>query len=653
MADTVQYQLERMLPELEDLESRKLFSRSEIKEIVRKRRDFEYMLKRPSTLKRDYLRYVQYETELENVRRARKKVISHNLLSKGEKWRGSLCDRASAMRIMFIYERAVTRFKGDLDLWFRFLEYCRAQGSRRFQKAATKALRLHPTVPGLWIYAAAWEFEHNLNVTAARVLMQRGLRMCPKSENLWVEYFRMELTAAQKLKARQIVLGIGHKPRPEALLENGNATEHSGMVEVELDGNESRDLEIVARKEDAGINLMVEQEASFKIARAIYRSAIAALPNSPGLRQQFLEVIEAIDLEQAGALEIEIHSGLRDNFPGDEKSWDWQARRCLLKVHKQGVDNIKSAHEKAIQVYEEAIQSVPSARMYELYAHFLAEWLETDHMEGVSKLGVSETEQENKEEEASEALLDLYSRAESAGVASDVLAQGHVNLLIRLGKEEEARELARKNCMEGASLCGSANAWALYMLLERSFLTVDSDGMIQMAKLFRQALKIPIADAKPLWQMAFEVLGGQESHFDSLLQMLETALGGGGGNHAGAEVACTFVKWVLHAKGIEQARQVYTRFVALPGPSMELFRQCISIEAQLHAIGNTEALKYMRKLFNSAVEIYGQTDEELWLEYCFQERKAGNIEAATAVYWKAQKTLRDPSSFYERYQALS
>jgi hypothetical protein len=139
--------------------------------------------------------------------------------------------------------------------------------------------------------------------------------------------------------------------------------------------------------------------------------------------------------------------------------------------------------------------------MYELYAHFLAEWLETDHMEGVSTLGVSETEQENKEEEASEALLDLYSRAESAGVASDVLAQGHVNLLIRLGKEEEARELARKNCMEGASLCGSANAWALYMLLERSFLTVDSDGMIQMAKLFRQALKIPIADAKPLWQM--------------------------------------------------------------------------------------------------------------------------------------------------------
>ena len=45
----------------------------------------------------------------------------------------------------------------------------------------TKALQLHPTAAGLWSYAAAWEFEHNANATAARALMQRGLRMCPRS----------------------------------------------------------------------------------------------------------------------------------------------------------------------------------------------------------------------------------------------------------------------------------------------------------------------------------------------------------------------------------------------------------------------------------------------------------------------------------------
>ena len=45
----------------------------------------------------------------------------------------------------------------------------------------TKALQLHPTAAGLWSYAAAWEFEHNANAAAARALMQRGLRMCPRS----------------------------------------------------------------------------------------------------------------------------------------------------------------------------------------------------------------------------------------------------------------------------------------------------------------------------------------------------------------------------------------------------------------------------------------------------------------------------------------
>jgi hypothetical protein len=81
MADTVHYHLERMLPELEDLENRELFTREEIKEIVRKRRDFEYLLKRHSTLKVDYLRYVEYETQLEEFRRSRKEVSTPPLKS--------------------------------------------------------------------------------------------------------------------------------------------------------------------------------------------------------------------------------------------------------------------------------------------------------------------------------------------------------------------------------------------------------------------------------------------------------------------------------------------------------------------------------------------------------------------------------------------
>ena len=44
------------VPELEDLEARGYFSRSEIKRIVQRRQDFEYALKRRAALKEDYLR---------------------------------------------------------------------------------------------------------------------------------------------------------------------------------------------------------------------------------------------------------------------------------------------------------------------------------------------------------------------------------------------------------------------------------------------------------------------------------------------------------------------------------------------------------------------------------------------------------------------
>ncbi len=83
----------------------------------------------------------------------------------------------------------------------------------------TKALQLHPAASGLWSYAAAWEFEHNSNAAAARTLMQRGLRMCKGSQQLWLEYFRMELMFAHKLRTRRRILGLNAAP-------GGTSTQH-------------------------------------------------------------------------------------------------------------------------------------------------------------------------------------------------------------------------------------------------------------------------------------------------------------------------------------------------------------------------------------------------------------------------------------------
>lgn len=107
-------------------------------------------------------------------------------------------------RVHFIFERAVRKFKRDLSIWTRWLEFCRAtRSNRRLSRVAARALQLHPNAPGLWTYAAAWEFEENGNPGAARALMQQGLRMCKDSRQMWLHYLDMVRAARGAVVGRR------------------------------------------------------------------------------------------------------------------------------------------------------------------------------------------------------------------------------------------------------------------------------------------------------------------------------------------------------------------------------------------------------------------------------------------------------------------
>lgn len=148
MADVVQYRLERMTNELDDLEQRGIFTRREISEIVKQRTKFEYRLKRPSPLKQDYLAYIDYETQLDSLRRLRKKSVMRDLQKQGlkttKKMKKSVSDFAGITRIVDIYRLAVMRFKGDIELWFRYLEFCRQRRNGRMKKVILTPLEWLP-----------------------------------------------------------------------------------------------------------------------------------------------------------------------------------------------------------------------------------------------------------------------------------------------------------------------------------------------------------------------------------------------------------------------------------------------------------------------------------------------------------------------------
>ena len=89
-----------------------------------------------------------------------------------------------------------------------------------------RALAWHPTNADVWIRAARWEFDGTHNVDAARMLLQRALRLNATSQGLrstwggafdrerlisseiWLFFFEMEVQKAMRLRQRKrLVLG--------------------------------------------------------------------------------------------------------------------------------------------------------------------------------------------------------------------------------------------------------------------------------------------------------------------------------------------------------------------------------------------------------------------------------------------------------------
>lgn len=74
--ERVQWNQEQMLSELKDLQQKRIFSSAEVREILKKRSGFETALIRRTPRKRDFLAYIEYEMNLERLRRMRVKKLS-------------------------------------------------------------------------------------------------------------------------------------------------------------------------------------------------------------------------------------------------------------------------------------------------------------------------------------------------------------------------------------------------------------------------------------------------------------------------------------------------------------------------------------------------------------------------------------------------
>mmetsp|Transcript_22822 Transcript_22822/g.58091 ORF Transcript_22822/g.58091 Transcript_22822/m.58091 type:complete len:681 (-) Transcript_22822:163-2205(-) len=673
MGDTVRYLMEEMIPELEELEKKGYFSRSEIKQIVLKRQDFEYHLKRRAAMKKDFLRYIDYESKLEELRRHRKKAL-------GIKGKKGPAEVGIIRRIHFIFDRATRKFKADLSLWVDWLKYCKqSKSSKQFSKVVTKALHRHSHVAALWIEAAAWEFEHNGHVAAARALMQQGLRHCRTDEGLWGEYLRMELLYVARLRARRDVLGLPNPQTPEDIAQLLQA--HKTPGKRKRGAAEAADGGADPEAAEAAVRAVL----TGAVARVVIKGAAQALPASVALRRRFLAVLAQFDFPGIAELRDAVYDNLAADFAADESAWDLCARRHWLQGGLQelpadssqeepaagregvlvaaepstsGATFDEAAHRQCCDVYQAALQAAPTTRMYALYAAYMgkrtalllaAAAAGSDHaVEAAATVGAE--------------LLALHHQAFESGHSSQELCGQWVRWALRLSQPKVALRAARRACERWPA---SAAAWSSRLQLELQLHSRRQRSADELFSTLQAGLTaVSACEGAELWSLALQAVQPGDKDWGRLLDTLYLSLAPGPrGPVSGGMGAVTagLVARVHEVQGADAARALYSRLLSVPPAGCDLFKAAIKVEQQeqLAAAGSSgrgtagagarrEGEARMRKLYEAAVDAYGSEDVELWLQYASFEQSA--LKGVGDIYWRATKALSDPDAFIELYR---
>lgn len=206
MSSRTRYYLEQCIPEVDDLVQKNLFTKNEVNKIMRKRTDFEHRLSSRGSSISDYIRYIEYEKNVNALRLKRVKRILQSNKS------NSISDYTIQQRILYIFQRGCNKFPKELKFWSLYLNHLKSKGTnasyKKIQNIYNQLLKLHPTNVDVWISCAKYEYEVHANFKSCRNVFQNGLRFNPDVPKLWYEYIKFELNFVTKLLNRRKVMNL-------------------------------------------------------------------------------------------------------------------------------------------------------------------------------------------------------------------------------------------------------------------------------------------------------------------------------------------------------------------------------------------------------------------------------------------------------------
>uniref|UniRef100_A0A3B5KEI7 UTP6 small subunit processome component n=1 Tax=Takifugu rubripes TaxID=31033 RepID=A0A3B5KEI7_TAKRU len=425
MAEIVQRRIEERIPELEQLERVGLFTRKEVKCIIKRVTALEYKLHRLILNKEDFTAYVQYEINILELIKKRRAHIHYQ-------FKREEIEHPIIHRINSVFRRATNKWKDDVQLWLSHVAFCKKWATKsQISKVFSSMLAIHPDKPALWILAAKSEMEDRNSSESARHLFLRALRFHPNNQKVYQEYFRMELLHCEKLRKQKMEL------------------------------------------EKAEMDLFSPEILSAKLAAVVYKDAAEKIKEAKFVIS-LLYIAAIFDFTQD--LQELILQDLQGNYTEDSFTWDFMAKRELdapgageeLQTVKGRASDINRREERCCQVYEEGLKTINTEPMWTCYLAFCLERLKR-------KTNVQELKEKRQAR-----LLGVFRRAHDCSLLKEEYYKIWVRLrLTSSGDHEGAASMARAATERYSQ---SLAAWSLCLQMSMQLESVD------MSKLFQDAL---------------------------------------------------------------------------------------------------------------------------------------------------------------------
>uniref|UniRef100_A0A146P7G1 UTP6 small subunit processome component n=1 Tax=Fundulus heteroclitus TaxID=8078 RepID=A0A146P7G1_FUNHE len=590
MAEVVQQRIEDRIPELEQLERVGLFTKQEVKSIIKKATALEYKLHRLIVNKEDFIAFIQYEVNVLELIKKRRAHIHYQ-------FKREEIEFPIIQRINGIFRRATKKWKDDVQLWLSRVAFCKKWATKgQISKVFSTMLAIHPDKPALWIMAAKSELEDRNSSESARHLFLRALRFHPDNRKVYQEYFRMELLHSEKLR----------KQKEELEIADMDLGEYEFSAEI-LGG---------------------------KLAEVVYRNATEKIKEAEFVIS-LLKIAAVFDFTKE--LQDSILQDLQANFREDSLTWDFMAKRELeapgagqeLHTAKGRASDVSRREERCCQIYEEGLRSLNTEPMWTCYVAFCLERLKR-------KTNVSELKEKRQER-----LLGVLQRAHDSSLLKENYYKNWLEILLSSGDSEAAATVAAAATQRYSQ---SVSAWRL------SLQTLMLLGSGDMAGLFRSALThVDPKESLPLWQLQIQWSVANQSAEETEAMFKRGLLSSVAA--IAMEMKELYLDWSFSAGGYKKARKTFTSLQENRPLSKKFFTRMIEIEKEQETPKMNNLRDYYERVLQ---EFGTADDDLWLQYIQEEMGPLGRPENCGKIHWRAMKFLEGESveRFVSKYALL-